>query len=152
MFGKLKLPVFDCARRNYLTFKLEWEETAGCSGYSLELEVRELRKKLPKEVQAEVKVMRTTAQIWTFLDQEYGSKLELTSTLVSTLENFQISKAARTESERFLELYRAWTSVYNNLLYSGEAAVLNHGPMLDKIAKKLPSQEGKSRWINIASQ
>ena len=31
MFEKLKLPEFDGARRNYLTFKLEWEETAGCS-------------------------------------------------------------------------------------------------------------------------
>ena len=63
------------------------------------------------------------------------------------MENFQISKAARTESEKFLELYMAWTSVHNDLLYSGEAAVLNHGPTLDKMARKLPSQEGKSRWI-----
>ena len=31
IFEKLKLPEFDGARRNYLTFKLEWEETAGCS-------------------------------------------------------------------------------------------------------------------------
>ena len=99
MFKKLMLPEFDGARRNYLNFKLEWEETAGCSGYLPELEVRELRKKLPKEVQADVKVMRSTTQIWMFLDQEYGSKLELTFTLVSTLENFQIFKAARTESD-----------------------------------------------------
>ena len=63
------------------------------------------------------------------------------------MENFQVSKAARTDSERFLELYRTWTSVHNDLLYSGEAAVLNHGPTLDKVAKKLPSQEVKSRWI-----
>ena len=91
--------------------------------------------------------MRTTAQIWTFLDQDYGSKLELTSTLVNSLESFQFTKAARTDSERFLELYRAWTSVYNDLLYSGEAAVLNHDPTLDKFAKKLPSQDGKLRWI-----
>ena len=69
MFEKLKLPDFNGARRNYITFKREWEETAGCSGYSPELEVKELRKKLPKEVQA-VKVIRTTAQIWMFLDQE----------------------------------------------------------------------------------
>ena len=69
MFEKLKLPEFDGARRNYLAFKLEWEETAGCSGYSPEIEVRELRKKLPKEVHADVKVMRTTAQIWAFLEQ-----------------------------------------------------------------------------------
>ena len=61
MFEKLKLPEFDDVRRNYLTFKLEWGDTAGYSGYSLEIEVRELRKKLPKEVQADVKVMRTTA-------------------------------------------------------------------------------------------
>ena len=39
-----------------------------------------------------------------YLEQEYGSKLELTSTLVSTLENFKIPTAARTESEKFLEL------------------------------------------------
>ena len=63
MFKKLMLPEFDGARRNYLTFKLEWEETAVCSGYSPEIEVRELRKKLPKEVQADVKVMRTPAHI-----------------------------------------------------------------------------------------
>ena len=69
-----------------------------------------------KEVQGDVKVMRTTAEIWTFLDQEYGSTLELTSTLVSALENFQFCKAARTESEKFLEQYRAWTSVHNDLL------------------------------------
>ena len=91
--------------------------------------------------------MRTTAEIWTFINQEYGSTLELTFTLVSTLENFQISKAARTESEKFLELYRVWTSVHNDLLYAGKTAVLNHGPALDKMAKKLPSQEGKFRWI-----
>ena len=69
----------------------------------------------------DVKVMRTTAQIWTFLHQEYESKLELASTLVSILENFQVSKA--------------------------EATVLNHGLTLDKVAKKLPSQEVRSRWI-----
>ena len=79
--------------------------------------------------------------------QKYGSKLELTSILVSTLENFQIPKTARTESEKFLELYRAWTSVHNDLLYAGEAAALNHGPTLDKLAKMLPSQEGKSRLV-----
>ena len=71
MFEKLKLLEFDGARRNYLTFKLEWKETSGYSGYLPELEVRELRKKLPKEVQADVKVMRTTAQIWTFLNQKH---------------------------------------------------------------------------------
>ena len=70
MFEKLKLPEFDGVRRNYLTFKLMWEETSGCSGYSPELKVRERKKKLPKEVQADVKVMRTTAQIWTLLERE----------------------------------------------------------------------------------
>ena len=37
--------------------------------------------------------------------------------------------------------------MHNDLLYAGEAAALNHGPTLDKLAKMLPSQEGKSRLV-----
>jgi len=102
VFEKLKLPDFDGKRKNYPRFRWEWEETATASSYPPELELRELQNKLPEVVQAEVMIMKTATEFWSFLDKEYGGRLEMTSELVRSLMHFSPSKEARTDCARFL--------------------------------------------------
>ena len=110
------LPKFSGARRNYPSFKQDWKATVTDPGtFDPEHELREIRERVPKEVQPDMKSLKSMDEVWDFLNKEYGLAFELTRELLSSLTNFKYSKEARGNYQKFLELYRRWTTVFVDL-------------------------------------
>ena len=89
-------------------------------------------------------------KIWKYLNLEYGKPNVLSKERIDYLHNFQYSKAATSESAKFNELYRCWSTVYSDLSKVGQLEALNHAPTLQKFLSKLPSKASGRRYITMA--
>ena len=67
---------------------------------------------------------------------------------VDSLTSFQFSNAAKTESEKFGELYLKWNEVFADLEEIGKTSVLNHEPTLFKVLKNFPSRTLQNCYID----
>ena len=88
MYERRSLPKFEGERRDYPTFRREWQSNVS-GKFPVEYELRELKLKTPREVEPDLKNLKTVADVWEFLDRKYGSTMELASELVSGLQDFQ---------------------------------------------------------------
>ena len=149
MYERRKLPRFEGARRDYPSFRREWQNNVGGGQFSAEYELREIKQNTPSEVEPDLKNLKTITEVWEILDRKYGRTMELASELISGLQNFKPSYKAKTESACFAELDREWTKVYNDLEEVQKLEVLNHEPTLSGFAKKLPSVESKKAYIAL---
>ena len=147
MYERRKLPKFEGARRDYPSFRREWQTNVGGGQFSAEYELREIKQNTPSEVEPDLKNLKTIVEVWEVLDRKYGRTMELASELISGLQNFKPSYKAKTESACFAEMDREWTKVYNDLEEVQKLEVLNHEPTLSGFAKKLPSVESKKAYI-----
>ena len=50
---------------------------------------------MPKEVGPDMKNLKSMSAVWTFLDKEYGSVLELTKELISLLVDFKYGERVK---------------------------------------------------------
>merc|ERR1711942_386006 len=91
-------------------------------------------------------------EIWKYFDLEYGKPNVLSKECIDYLHNFQYSKAATSESAKFNELYRCWSTVYSDLSKVGQLEALNHAPTLQKFVGKLPSKASRRRYITMAKE
>ena len=148
MYERRKLPSFGGARRDYPSFRREWQ-TNVTGKFSAEYELREIKQNTPTEVEADLKNLKAMKDVWDFLDRKYGRTMELASELISGLQNFKPSNKAKSESACFAELDREWTKVYSDLQEVGKLEVLNHEPTLRGFAQKLPSAEAKKAYIAL---
>ena len=78
-------------------------------------EIRLIRKCVPEAVKHVVTRMSSMAEVWEFLDEEFGKHSELTSERVDYLHAFKYSKDAVSEAAKFMELYDRWIEVYSDL-------------------------------------
>ena len=115
-------------------------------------ERRAIRECVPKAIKPEIERMKTMEEIWKFLDIEYGKPNVLSKERVNYLHTFQCSKAATTETARFNELYRCWTTVYSDLAKVGQLEALNHAPTLQTFVGKLPSKASGRRYLTMAKE
>ena len=148
MYERRKLPSFGGARRDYPSFRREWQTNVS-GKFSAEYELREIKQNTPVAVEADLKNLKAMKDVWDFLDRKYGRTMELASELISGLQNFKPSSRAKSESACFAELDREWTKVYNDLQEVGKLDVLNHEPTLRGFAQKLPSAEVKKAYIAL---
>ena len=148
MYERRKLPSFGGARRDYPSFRREWQSNV-TGKFSAEYELREIKQNTPAEVEADLKNLKAMKDVWDFLDRKYGRTMELASELISGLQNFKPSSKAKSESACFAELDREWTKVYSDLQEVGKLEVLNHEPTLRGFAQKLPSAEAKKAYIAL---
>ncbi|WP_416879665.1 C2HC-type zinc finger protein, partial [Litorimonas sp.] len=139
-------PKFSGAKRSYPTFRKDWLETVS-PHYPQPQQLRELCKCLPNLLEPEVKNMRTTAEVWEFLDEEYGKPMEAVAEIISELEQHKPSKNARSEPDQFLEFSRAWRKAENDLIEIGKITVLDHEPTITKMIQKLPSKDSRKRYV-----
>ena len=65
---------------------------------------------VPSEVEPDLKNVHEMKEIWEVLDKKYGSVMELSKELVMGLQKFRFSPAAKTESAKFKEICREFTS------------------------------------------
>ena len=148
MYKRRDKPTFDGQRRNYPSWKREWQD--GISGNLPEnSEVREIKLHLPGEVEPDIKNLTTMKEVWGILDARYGKAMELTQELISGLQCFRFSKQAVNNSAKFLELYREFVKVYNDLQQIDSLSVLDHDPTLCTLAKQLPSDDSKMRYAQL---
>ena len=144
-FKRWDLPKFDGQRRNYPSFKREWVDSV-TGKYDPNHEVRQLKLNVPKEVEPELKNIHEMMEVWRVLDKKYGSTLELSTELVTGLQDFKFSSAARTEPAKFKELHMEFLKVYSDLKEVGELAALDHKPTLRRVAMMLPSADSQKNY------
>ena len=147
-FQKVPFPKFNGTKRNYPSFRREWQETVA-NFYPEEFQLREIRRALPGYVVPDIKNMRMMVEVWEFLDAEFGQVMEITSELIDSLTQFQFSREAKTESQRFTELHRKWQEVYSDLTEIDKVKVLDHEPTLAKIGQKLPSNTSRGEYVKF---
>ena len=145
MYSRRPLPSFGGARRDYPSFRREWQSNV-TGKFSAEYELREIKQNTPAEVEPDLKNLKSMKDVWEFLDRKYGRTMELASELINGLHNFKFSNNARSESARFAELDREWTKVYYDLEEVGKLDALNHEPTLTGFAHKLPSVDAKKAY------
>ena len=145
MYSRRPLPSFGGARRDYPSFRREWQSNV-TGKFSAEYELREIKQNTPAEVEPDLKNLKAMKDVWEFLDRKFGRTMELASELINGLHNFKFSTKARTESARFAELDREWTKVYYDLEEVDKLDALNHEPTLTGFAHKLPSVDAKKAY------
>ena len=131
-FERRKFPSFDGQRRNFPSFKKEWR-TCIQPSFGVELQLREIVKAVPKDIQPDIKNLKTMEEVWNVLTQEYGRPRELVTDCINGLTNFQFS--AKTEGEKFVELFRKWTEVIADLEEIGKVEALNHESIIESVVK-----------------
>ena len=89
-FERRKFPSFDGKKRNFPTFKKEWR-TCIQPSFGVELQLREIVKAVPKEIQPDIKNLKTMEEVWNILSQEYGRPRELVTESIRSLTDFQFS-------------------------------------------------------------
>ena len=145
-FERRKFPSFDGQRRNFPSFKREWR-TCIQPSFGVELQLREIVKAVPKNIQPDIKNLKTMEEVWNVLTQEYGRPRELVTDCINGLTNFQFS--AKTEGEKFVELFRKWTEVIADLEEIGQVEALNHASVIESVVKKFPGSDCKSRYAKF---
>jgi hypothetical protein len=88
-------------------------------------------------------------EVWVFLDQEYGQKMEVTSEIVESLCTFTFSAAAKTDGMKFTELFCRWQQVVEDLREIGKLKVLDHEPTLAKVGQKFPSTATRLNYAKL---
>ena len=55
------------------------------------------------------------ANVWEFLDDEYGKTSEVCADRISYLQKFAYSSNAKTAAQKFKEMYKCFNEVYNDM-------------------------------------
>ena len=79
------------------------------------------------------------------LDEEFGQVLDNVSGLVKHLLSIKVSKEARTEALKFMELNCLWNEVCADLQELNKLKALNHEPTIAAVGGMLSSQASKNR-------
>ena len=145
-FERRKFPTFDGKRRNFPSFKKEWR-TCIQPSFGVEFQLREIVKAVPKDIQPDIKNLKTMEEVWQVLAHEYGRPRELVTECIRGLTNFKFT--AKTECEKFVELFRKWTEVIADLEEIGEGDALNHASIVESVVMKFPSSDCRSRYAKF---
>ena len=102
---------------------------------------------MPSKLLPDLKNLRSMDEVWTVLDEEFGQILDNVSSLVRRLLAFKVSKEAKTESQKFIELSRIWNEITADLQELDKLEALNHEPTISAVGGMLPSLASKNRYI-----
>ena len=144
-FEKRPFPKFSGAKRDYPSFRKEWKQCVGPS-FNEEFQLREMTRAVPGLVEPDLKNIDTLEEMWAFMDEEFGQSTEICSELTKELTGFKYSSAAKTEGDKFAELYRKWKQVRADLKEIDSLHALDHSPTLELICMNLPSIACKDKF------
>ena len=94
--------------------------------------------------------MKTMAEVWATLADEYGQPMELVNEAICGLTSLQYT--SKMEGEQFNELFRKWTEVLADLEEIGKTEVLNHEPTIWSVVRKLPSAVSRSKYVELRQE
>ena len=137
-FQRQPFPKFTGESRDYLTFRKEWRESVTPS-HDETFQLREVRRAVPSKLQPDLKNLRSMNEVWAVLDEEYGQVLDNVSSLVRRLLAFKLSKDAKTESLKFMELSRLWKEICADLRELDKLEALNHEPTISAVGGCFPA-------------
>ena len=69
-FERRPFPKFNGSKRNYPSFKREWRECISKS-FKEEFQLREIKRCVPKEIELDLKNLRSMKEVWDQLQEEY---------------------------------------------------------------------------------
>ena len=78
-------------------------------------------------------------KVWTVLDEEFVQVLDNFSGLVRRLLTFKVSKEAKTESVKFMELSRIWNEICADLHELDKLEAINHEPSIAAVGGCFPA-------------
>ena len=137
-FQRQPFPKFSGESRDYLAFRKEWRETVTPS-HDETFQLREIRRAVPSKLQPDLKNLRSMNEVWAVLDEEFGQVLDNVSGLVRRLLAFKLSKEAKTESNKFMELSRLWNEICADLRELDKLEALNHEPTIAAVGGCFPA-------------
>ena len=146
-FERRKFPSFDGKKRNYPSFKKEWR-TCIQPSFGVELQLREIVKAVPKEIQPDIKNLKTMEEVWNVLSREYGRPDELVTECIGSLSNFHFT--AKSDGAKYVELFRKWSEVIADLEEVGEVEALNNAAIIESVVKKFPGAACRSRYAKFS--
>ena len=149
-YERTPLPKFDGKKRNYPTFCRDWQSCVG-TRFDATYQLREIRKRVPSEVEPDIKNLKTMSEVWRILDNEYGQPMEISSDAVRSLREFQFSNKSRTDHQKFTELFGRYNEVKADLEEIGMVHNLSHEPTINEIVRKLPSRTSKTEYVKMRS-
>ena len=83
-------------------------------------------------------------EVWKFLDQVYGKTDKIVASRIEKLHNFKVSPKARTDPDKFLELYSMCREVFCDLEKIEQTDQLNNAHALNYLVIKFPVSSRKS--------
>ena len=136
-FQRQLFPKFTGESRDYLAFRKEWKDTVTPS-HDDTFQLREIRRAMPSKLQPDLKNLRSMDEVWTVFDEEFGQVLDNVSGQVRRLLAFKVSKEAKTESEKFMELSCIWNEICADLRELDKLEALNHKPTVEAVGGCFP--------------
>ena len=106
-FERRSLPKVRGTLREYPTSKKDWISQFA-PVYSEEVHLYELRSLVPDRVKVDVEKFSTTAEIWEFMDIEFGDKKELVCDCLAYLRDCKHPKEARSDAQKFQGVGKFW--------------------------------------------
>ena len=122
---RTKLPVFSGKLADYPSFKEDWGHLVK-GNLDSHMEMVKIRENVPKDAKVELRNLRSMADVWKYLDHEYGRDNKLAAERIAYLHAFQCSKSANTTVLKFKELHACWREVYTDLDKVGAAGNLDN--------------------------
>ena len=100
-------------------------------------QLREITKRVPKEIEPDVKNATTMDEVWDILNHEYGKAVDICREAVEELRTMVPS--GKTDVYKFIELFRKYTQVKNDLVEFDRLRDLDNLPVIKAITMKFPS-------------
>ena len=132
-FQKSKFPEFSGARRDYPGFHKEWHECVS-PNYDVVFQLWEITKRVPREIEPDVKNATTMEEVWEILDHEYGQAVDICGEAVEELRT--LVPSGKTNAHKFIELSRSLTEAKNDLIEFGRLRDLDNLPVIKALTMK----------------
>ena len=97
-----------------------------------------IRENIPKAAKVELRNLGSMADVWKYLDHEYGRDDKTAAKRIAYLHAFQVSKSATNTVLKFKELHACWREVYTDLDKVGSAYNLDNPHALKIFISKFP--------------
>ena len=78
-------------------------------------QIHEIKKRVPAKIEPDIKNCVKMEEIWKILQDEYQRTVKVCAQAISTLLNLSYSSSARSDVDKFIEMYRKYREVRNDL-------------------------------------
>ena len=103
---KMPLPIFNGQIEEYAEFRKDWQDVIA-KELDEAAQLRRIRTQIPVRDKKDIVGMSTMEQVWKYLNENYGKVGRIVAVTIKKLHKFKLSGKAKTDVDKFLELYTA---------------------------------------------